>query len=280
MKRSEVVIGQTYTTPNDEQYQVIKSIDDARYLIRFTKSDNYQIADISVFNTIRLRDYSQRPIFVVGYAIGTFDNPVILSDNSRECSHKTWYQMMTRCYKNGGIKSYKDVTVCDKWHNYMDFRTWYLQNCDLDNPQNFALDKDLFGSEYKVYSPETCCFLPQEINSALKGLKRYEKNNITETSAKTIYHLSLLLDKYNEYLADKVKEKLSCIVSEYRLQYKKMTGHDLCHVYRNIQISKTDLSKVKITAFVKYNGHLHEFCDVQQLRTFIKQIEKETVFNK
>lgn len=269
-----------YVTPNNEQYQVVKSIDECRYLVRFTKSNNYQIADISIFGTKRLKDCSQNLVFGVGYATGTPENPVILSDGSHERSREVWYQMISRCYKDGGNRAYKDVTVCDEWHNYMAFRAWYLQNCDLDNPNRFELDKDLFSGDSKIYSPQTCCFIPQEINSTLKGLKKYDKCNISETSAKTIYHLSLLLDKYNDYLAENVREKLSSIVSEYSAQYKKVTGRSLQRDFKSIQLAKSDLSQVKITAFVKYYGHIQEFTNAQELRDFIKKVEKDLIFKQ
>lgn len=280
MKRSDIVVGQIYENPQGEKFEVVREMDNASFLVKFIATNNFQIVYASAFNLTKIKDYSQRPIFGIGYAIGSEQNPVILSNGLGDHSHKLWYGMMLRCYKDGGVKSYKDASVCGEWHNYMNFRTWYFQNCDIEHAGYFALDKDLFGNGKKMYSPETCCFLPNEINSTIKGLKRYDENNITDTSAKVVYHLSLQLEKYNDFLSDKVKTRLSEIVRIYRRKYQSMTGHDLCKVFENERIAKSDLSKVKLTAFVKYQGHLYEFDNVQQLREFVKEVETQIIFNE
>lgn len=84
-----------------------------------------------------------------------------------------WHNMISRVYNKGkkfNQVCYKDVTVCEAWHNFQSFAKW----CDSqkgfnlldENGKLFALDKDL-GGGVKVYSPETCCFIPPEINSFL-----------------------------------------------------------------------------------------------------------------
>lgn len=41
------------------------------------------------------------------------------------------------------------------------FAEWYKKNYI----ENFHLDKDILCKDCKIYSPETCCFVPQEINN-------------------------------------------------------------------------------------------------------------------
>lgn len=85
-----------------------------------------------------------------------------------------WHNMISRVYnkdKKFNQACYKDVTVCTAWHNFQSFAEW----CDSqegfnlldENGKLFALDKDLIGGGVKIYSPETCCFIPPEINSFL-----------------------------------------------------------------------------------------------------------------
>jgi hypothetical protein len=74
--------------------------------------------------------------------------------------------MLNRAYNN--IKkfiSYKDVTVCEEWHNFQIFSDWFYNNYNPKIMQNFHLDKDILVKGNKIYSPETCCLVPQEINS-------------------------------------------------------------------------------------------------------------------
>lgn len=79
-----------------------------------------------------------------------------------------WHNMMSRCYNHKNLcksKSYKNVTVCKSWHNFQNFAKWFEENYI----EGFQLDKDLlqYGVENKVYSPDTCVFLPLKINSFL-----------------------------------------------------------------------------------------------------------------
>jgi len=84
-----------------------------------------------------------------------------------------WSGMLQRCYNEKRIEknpSYEGVTVCVEWHNFQNFAKWFENNYIED----FELDKDILFKGNKVYSPETCIFVPQEINSLFtkKGNKR------------------------------------------------------------------------------------------------------------
>lgn len=275
---NELIIGKTYIASDGNKYVIIeeKTIKNiVKYLVCFVETSNYQITDVS---TIRrgnngLRDYSYPFLFDVGYAIGTKDNPVNLI---RDYLYTTWYNMILRCYKDGeGLKSYKKVSVCKEWHDYMNFKRWYEENNKYGYMTNMSLDKDLFSENgNKIYSPATCCFIPKEINACIVGLNKYKSGNIAETSSKTIYHLSLLLKKYNNIISDKVKDKLSNIVLEYSENFKKVTGVSINNHFRNLDIQKIDLSKIHTTALIEYNSNLYKFNNIKQMKDFISEIEQ------
>ena len=78
--------------------------------------------------------------------------------------YSTWSRMFTRCYNEKyHIKrpTYRDVTVCEEWYNFQNFAKWFETNYI----EGFPLDKDILVKGNKIYSPETCCFVPSEINS-------------------------------------------------------------------------------------------------------------------
>jgi len=86
--------------------------------------------------------------------------------------YSTWTGMLERCCSSDyHIKypTYKDVTVCDEWHNFQVFGEWYDEQYKEDDWQ---LDKDLLSGGKKIYSPETCVFIPRELNSFLGQDKR------------------------------------------------------------------------------------------------------------
>ena len=78
-------------------------------------------------------------------------------------NYSTWSSMIKRCYDKKEQKktpTYKGVTVCEEWHNFQNFAKWFEDNY----VEGWRLDKDLLYPDCKTYSPETCCFIPHEIN--------------------------------------------------------------------------------------------------------------------
>lgn len=75
-------------------------------------------------------------------------------------ARKIWGLMIRRC-SEGYAK------VCDEWKNYINFKEWYFENIYGTKQFKMQLDKDLFSKGQKIYSPETCCFLPQSLNTLL-----------------------------------------------------------------------------------------------------------------
>lgn len=89
--------------------------------------------------------------------------------NCRTKSYQVWTDMLRRCYdKNRDryvIYGGRGVTVCKEWHNFQVFAEW----CESNYIEGYCLDKDLVNYKNKVYSPETCSFLPTQINSLFTG---------------------------------------------------------------------------------------------------------------
>ena len=81
----------------------------------------------------------------------------------KSSEYKMWTSMLKRCYSNR-YKSYKNVTVCEEWHNFQNFAQWYNDNYNPETMQGWQLDKDILSKKCRIYSPETCCFVPREIN--------------------------------------------------------------------------------------------------------------------
>lgn len=79
-------------------------------------------------------------------------------------SYHVWCEMIRRCYvqkeKNGRYQE-RGVEVCEEWHNYQNFYKFY----EKFYKEDYHLDKDILIQGNKLYSPETCCFVPININS-------------------------------------------------------------------------------------------------------------------
>lgn len=78
-----------------------------------------------------------------------------------------WKCMIERCYDPYELNkrpTYIDCTVCKEWLNFQNFAKWYEENYYECNEHKMSLDKDILVKGNKIYSPETCIFVPMNIN--------------------------------------------------------------------------------------------------------------------
>lgn len=101
------------------------------------------------------------------YGVGVNDYVGKVSiDGLRLPSYRAWSNMLRRCYdlKSRDTRpTYDECSVCDEWLSYSVFKEWY----DLNFMPNTCLDKDILVQGATVYSPETCCFVPNRLNVLL-----------------------------------------------------------------------------------------------------------------
>lgn len=82
-----------------------------------------------------------------------------------------WKSMLRRCYSKANyLKSYNNCYVSEDWLNFQNFALWCINN-NFNN--NYHLDKDILIKGNKIYSADTCSFVPKEIN--LLFLKSQQK---------------------------------------------------------------------------------------------------------
>lgn len=111
--------------------------------------------------TGEIKDPMKPLVYEVGYfGIGEYKCKV----NGKGCkAYNCWSGMLERCYSDKYHLTcrYKGrgVKVCDDWHNYQTFAKWFKDNYI----EGFELDKDILSG--KLYSPETCVFIPKELNT-------------------------------------------------------------------------------------------------------------------
>jgi len=82
--------------------------------------------------------------------------------------YKRWKSVLQRCYSSkihNKYPTYKDCTVCEEWLTFSNFKSWM----EKQEWVGMHLDKDLLMEGNKVYSPETCVFVPRVINMFTVG---------------------------------------------------------------------------------------------------------------
>jgi hypothetical protein len=102
------------------------------------------------------------------YSIGFIGQGRYTSKNNGKINkiYDIWIGMLKRCYSEKfHIKqsTYKNCIVDGRWYNFQVFGDWFEENYR----EGFELDKDILKKGNKIYSPETCCFVPREINSLM-----------------------------------------------------------------------------------------------------------------
>ncbi len=75
-----------------------------------------------------------------------------------------WRGIISRGYDDKFKKthpSYIGCSVASEWHNFQNFAKWYDENYI----EGYELDKDILIKGNKLYSPDTCVFVPPYINT-------------------------------------------------------------------------------------------------------------------
>ena len=100
------------------------------------------------------------------YGVGTYVSDecgVMFKDTN---VYKIWSRMLERCYSKANKSyrySYRHCTVSSFFLDFSNFRSWCIEQTGFGN-DDWQLDKDILVRGNKVYSEDTCCFVPREVN--------------------------------------------------------------------------------------------------------------------
>lgn len=105
---------------------------------------------------------------IYGIGINDANYPVQPKINGKQVTcpfYNKWLSMLERCSANYYLKypTYAGVMLCDDWVYFSNFKSWMEQQ-PWDGMQ---LDKDILVKGNKIYGPNTCVFIPRQINSLL-----------------------------------------------------------------------------------------------------------------
>ena len=99
--------------------------------------------------------------------------------------YDTWCNMLLRCYDekcHEKYPTYKDCKVDEEWHNFQNFGKWYEENYYKVGNERMHLDKDILVKQNKIYSQETCVFVPQMINLLFVKSNKSRGDSVIGTS--------------------------------------------------------------------------------------------------
>lgn len=153
----------------DGYFEIVEYVN-AKYVVVEFKDTGYRTTGrlVNILNGA-VKDRSKPSVYGVGILGEKF--PLLEGTKSKE--YFVWVRMLDRCYstKVGEDRiTYRGCTVSEEFKHFHHFKSWCKNQIGF-GVKGFALDKDILVKGNKVYSPETCCFVPQEINNLFTNVK-------------------------------------------------------------------------------------------------------------
>lgn len=103
-------------------------------------------------------------VYGIGVNDANYAVEVIVKGVHKRCPfYQKWLGLITRCYSEAYQKrfpSYKGCRVAEDWLVFSNFKAW-MEKQDWEGK---VLDKDLLSSDSKIYSPDTCVLISNELN--------------------------------------------------------------------------------------------------------------------
>lgn len=159
-------VGEVHKTNEGYEIKIIDYIQSSKVLIEFQDefhSQKWTQYDYCLKGSVK--NPFHRTVYGVGF-LGVGDYTTTIDKKPTKC-YDTWKGMLRRCYDlkyQQKRPTYKDCSVCEEWHDFQNFAEWYEENYYEIENERMELDKDILVKGNKIYSPETCVFVPQTIN--------------------------------------------------------------------------------------------------------------------
>ena len=159
-------VGKVCKSSNSGDFKVLKYKDSKNVEIQFLKTGYEATVELGNIKSGGVKDPYVPSVYCVGISGTKYPHSV----NGRTTKeYKLWCSMLKRCYSTILKKkhpTYEDCEVSDNFKSYEYFYEWCHNQFGFNN-KDWQLDKDLLIKGNKVYSEDSCIFIPSEINLLL-----------------------------------------------------------------------------------------------------------------
>ncbi|MEG2707461.1 MAG: AP2 domain-containing protein [Erysipelotrichaceae bacterium] len=164
MEHVKYKVGSVHSTNKYGDFIITKYVNASNVHIKFLNTGYEKVTLTSCILSGEIRDRYFPSVHGVG-VVG--EEPSRDNNGNKLKEYLLWNHMIARCY--GEISklkspSYQDCTVSDNFKHYPFFKDWCSKQIGFRN-KGWQLDKDILVKGNKIYSEDTCAFVPQEINS-------------------------------------------------------------------------------------------------------------------
>lgn len=156
-------VGEKYITNQKYETEIIEYLGALNCTVQFNDERSTTLYGVSYarVKTGSVTNPYHKSVLGIGYIGEGIYRAKIKGKTTK--AYSTWTKVLERCYNEKlreKYPTYKDVGVCKEWECFQNFAEWFEDKLI----GGFVLDKDILFKGNKVYSPNTCCFVPQEIN--------------------------------------------------------------------------------------------------------------------
>ena len=162
-------IGLTNINYQNQIMKIIEYNNHIDLIVEFQNEFKHKVhTTLQSFNNGQVKDVYQPSVCGVGICGSKYP---IYNGAKMLKEYVLWKHFIERCYDKK-IKekypTYQDAICCEEWLLYENFYEWIHTQENYNkwlNGERWALDKDILVKGNKIYSPETCCLVPQHVNT-------------------------------------------------------------------------------------------------------------------
>ena len=158
-------LGETVIQNCGEVAFIVEYINSEDITVQFKRSGELVKTEYGAFVRGNVKSHFTPSVYGVGI---TGLQPTADKNGKGLDSYNCWRKMLERCYSSKYQEkhpTYIGCCVSDDWIYYSNFKEWYDENYYEINNKTSQLDKDILIKGNKVYSPDTCVFVPKFINT-------------------------------------------------------------------------------------------------------------------
>ena len=163
---SKDCVGKVCKSLNSGDFKILKYNGSKSVEIQFLKTGFETTAQLGDIKSGLIKDPYSPSVYGVG-VLGAKYPPSINGVQTKE--YTLWQNMLRRCYSDNSKKkqpTYEGCEVSENFKSYEYFYDWCNSKVGF-GVEGWQLDKDLLVKGNKVYSENTCVFIPAEVNTLL-----------------------------------------------------------------------------------------------------------------